>query len=140
MKRINFLIACILIFGSLAFAQTKIDEQGAIKRTHIDFTSQYIYFVIHGQIEIDGHTFYNDTCKSPIIFQATIDGVTIVDTLTKQSYTHRKCNKRDCKIIHLYKAQQTYETLILPPSWRYYNDGDWRLDTIKSRPNGWRAL
>ena len=85
----------------VGFSQQKMTEKQAIEKSHIDFTKQYLFFTIHGLIEIDGHIFKNDTCKCPIIFQATIDGITIMDTCTKTKYIHRKCNKKGCPIIHL---------------------------------------
>ena len=107
----------LLLWIGIATAQPLTEKQ-SIDKSHIDFTTQYLYFVIHGQIEVDGHTFYNDTCKSPIIFQATIDGVTIIDTLTKQTYTHRKCGIAGCKIIHLTPVIAT--TPIYKSPWRLY--------------------
>lgn len=73
--------------------------------------------MIHGRIEIDGHVFLNDTCKAPIIYQANLDGITIIDTLTKQTYTHRHCEKQGCKIIHLSKYLQVIDA----PIWRWWD-------------------
>ena len=93
-----FLFICpVLIYGQ----RTKMNEREAMGESHIDFTKQYIYFTIHGLIEIGGHTFLNDTCKNPIIFQATLDGITIIETSCNNKYTHRKCDVKGCNIIHL---------------------------------------
>lgn len=102
MKYVIFLFAIILIAVSCnAQNLLKFGEQEAIEEGHIDFTTHYIWFVIHGQIEIDGHVFCNDREENPIIFQANLDGIAIVDTSTGIKYEHRVCNKKGCKIIHL---------------------------------------
>jgi hypothetical protein len=117
----------LLIFLSFALCFSQpLNERQTINKTHIDFITQYIYFVIHGLIEIDGHTFYNDTCKSPIIFQATLDGVTVIDTLTKQTYTHRKCDKVGCSVIHLSK---TVNQITIPKNWQWYNGNTLELNS-----------
>jgi hypothetical protein len=77
----------------------KLTEQQIIKHNHIDFTKEYISFVIHGLIEIDGHIFLNDTCKNPVIYESDLDGITILKNSTK--YKHRNCNVKGCNIIHL---------------------------------------
>lgn len=77
----------------------KLTEQQIIKNTHIYFTKEYISFVIHGLIEIDGHVFLNNTCKSPVVYKADLDGITIIKDGIK--YKHRKCNIKGCNIIHL---------------------------------------
>ena len=99
MKNLFFL----LLIPMFCLSQQKLNERQVIDKSHIDFTSQYVYFVIDGEIEIDGHTAYNGARKSPIIFQANLDGVTIIDTSTGVTYSHRHCNeeKQGCKIIHL---------------------------------------
>ena len=79
--------------------EKKLTEQQIIKNTHIDFTKEYISFVIHGLIEVDGHVFLNDTCKSPVVYKADLDGITIIKDGVK--YKHRKCNINGCNIIHL---------------------------------------
>lgn len=101
MKKIVLLI--VMVFGVLTIsnAQSKMNEQRCIKESHIDFTKEYIYFTIHGLIEIDGHIFKNDTCKCPIQFQANLEGIVIIDTCQNIKYEYRKCSKPDCKIIHL---------------------------------------
>lgn len=53
-------------------------------------------------IEIDGHTFLNDTCDCPIIYKATLDKITITDCNGKE-YDHRICGEKGCEIIHLEK-------------------------------------
>jgi hypothetical protein len=82
-------------------AQLKFNEGDAIKESHIDFTTHYIWFVLSGQIEIDGHEFDNSKTDCPIMFQANLDGVTLSDTCTFTEYTHRTCNKKGCRVIHL---------------------------------------
>ena len=98
----------ILLFALpiITQAQQKMTEKQVMKESHIDFSRQYIYFTLHGLIEINGHIFKNDTCKCPIIYQATLDGITIIDTCIKVKYVHRKCNVKGCKIIHLTKETE----------------------------------
>ena len=94
----------LLLITLLAFnvnGQQKMGEKDAIRESHIDFTRQYLFFTLHGMIEIDGHTFLNDTCRCPIIYQANLDGITIVDTCMNIIYEHRTCSIKGCKTIHL---------------------------------------
>jgi hypothetical protein len=99
------LIGLLFCVSVITQAQQRMTEKQVMKESHIDFSRQYIYFTLHGLIEIDGHIFKNDTCKCPIIYQATLDGITIIDTCTKVKYVHRKCNVKGCKIIHLNKEE-----------------------------------
>jgi hypothetical protein len=130
-----FIIISLLIAVS-GFPQQKMNEKQAIKESHIDFTTQYIFFTIHGLVEIDGHTFLNDTCKNPVIFQATIDGIRIYrksDSTT--DLQHRICNKKGCKIIHLQEKQLPVLTAPIPnwrtiPNIQLYNDNI-HFDTLK---------
>jgi len=78
-----------------------ITEQQAVQKSHIDFTKEYLYFTISGKIEIDGHTFLNDTCKQPVIYQANLDCVKIIKG--EKEYEHRVCDIKNCEIIHLSK-------------------------------------
>ena len=103
----KLLLLLLFALPVITQAQQKMTEKQVMKETHIDFSRQYIYFTLHGLIEIDGHIFKNDTCKCPIIYQATLDGITIIDTCTKVKYVHRKCNVKGCKIIHLTKKEET---------------------------------
>jgi len=99
-------IIIILLFALTLSAQIKFGERDAIEKGHIDFTTHYIWFVLTGQIEIDGHAFDNSKTDCPIIFQANLDGVTIIDTCTGIQYTRRTCNKKGCKVIHLEKKEE----------------------------------
>jgi hypothetical protein len=114
-----FLYTLLCILPSITFSQKAMNEQRAMKESHIDFTKEYIFFTIHGLIEIDGHIFKNDTCKSPIQFQATLDGIMIIDTISKTEYVHRVCNHKNCNIIHLeerisiLKIEPSYDDFIL---------------------------
>ena len=96
----TLLFILLLITGS-GDAQKHMTEKSVMKESHIDFSKEIIYFGLSGRIEIDGHTFINDTCKCPIFFVANLDGITIIDTCTKTKYEHRKCNVKGCTIIHL---------------------------------------
>ncbi len=99
-------IFLLFVLPVITQAQQRMTEKQVMKESHIDFSRQYIYFTLSGKIEIDGHLFKNDTCKCPIIYQATLDGVTIIDTCAKVKYFHRKCNLKGCKIIHLSKEEK----------------------------------
>jgi len=101
------LISILFCVSVITQAQQRMTEKQVMKESHIDFSRQYIYFTLHGLIEIDGHIFKNDTCKCPIIYQATLDGITIIDTCIKVKYVHRKCNVKHCKIIHLTKETES---------------------------------
>jgi hypothetical protein len=109
-----FTMALFLLPGK---GQEKMNEKQAIKETHIDFTKQYIFFTLHGLIEIDGHIFKNDTCKCPIIYKSTLDGITIIDTCKKIEYVHRKCSKKGCNIIHFIKKEDDVIQYSDPPYW-----------------------
>ena len=106
----TLLISILLCMSVIVQAQQRMTEKQVMKESHIDFSRQYIYFTLHGLIEIDGHIFKNDTCKCPIIYQATLDGITIIDTCIKVKYVHRKCNVKGCKIIHLIKEEGPEDT------------------------------
>jgi hypothetical protein len=93
------LLILLILICATGFAQSKMGEKQAISKSHIDFTKEYLYFTIHGLIEIDGHTFLNDTCKNPVIFSATIDGISI--TKDGNKYEHRGCGIKGCLILHL---------------------------------------
>lgn len=98
----TLLIIFALCLSIPAFAQKKaLTEQQVIDKTHIDFTKEEIRFVLHGEIEIGGHTFINDTCKSPIEYRSNLDRVVIIDPSNGQQYTHRICDHKGCKVIHL---------------------------------------
>ena len=132
------IIIISLFFVSL-MAQSKFSERDAIKESHIDFTTHYIWFVLTGQIEIDGHEFDNSEADCPIIFQANLDGVTIIDTCTGIKYTHRTCNKKGCKVIHLVRKE---DPPITNPNWYtlpkldynsfYHSEKGFLLDSIKT--------
>ena len=62
-------------------------------------SAQQIEEKIKGNIEIDGHSFYNKYAKDPIYFKADLDGVKIFNS--KQEYQKRKCKNDSCKTIHL---------------------------------------
>jgi hypothetical protein len=121
MKKLIFpLLLLLTVVGCVPVPAQKMSEKQAIEKSHIDFTKQYLFFTIHGLIEIDGHIFKNDTCKCPIIFQATIDDITIIDTCTKTKYTHRVCKIKGCPIIHL-EVESGYTAPAIQPSWRYFH-------------------
>ena len=96
------ILTCVITSG--AMAQPKLTEKQVLKNKHIDFSKEIIYFELSGLIEIDGHTFLNDTCKFPIIYTANLDGISIFNKSTKQKYNVRKCESEGCKIIHLVKV------------------------------------
>jgi hypothetical protein len=119
------IIFTLLLFASniCIFSQDKMTEQRTMKESHIDFTKEYIFFTIHGLIEIDGHTFKNDTCKCQIQFQANLDGIAIIDTCSKVKYEHRACGIKNCKIVHLklieeIKVQPQYHWQNIPNLWQ----------------------
>lgn len=115
MKRL--LLIALLALSISAFAQKPMDEKSALKESHIDFTKQYLFFVIIGNIEIDGHEFVNQNQKCPIIYKADIKSVTISDTCTNTYYRSRQCERKDCRVIHLEQLTPT-GTIATPMLWR----------------------
>lgn len=113
----HFLYAVLCAVSLSSFGQKPMNEQRTMKESHIDFTKEYIFFTIHGSIEIDGHTFKNDTCKCPIQFQANLEGIAIIDTCAKVKYKHRICSHKNCNIIHLERQDETI--LNIQPQWNY---------------------
>lgn len=102
------IIIILLLIPSFLFAQNKVNEKRAIEKSHIDFSKEYLFFTLSGLIEIDGHAFKNDTCKCPIIYKSTLDGIDIVDTCANKHYDHRECKIKECKIIHLKIQEAQY--------------------------------
>lgn len=113
--KLTLLIGAVMCCFYSSFGQKTMNEQRVMKENHIDFTKEYIFFTIHGLIEIDGHTFKNDTCKCQIQFQANLDGIAIIDTCSKIKYEHRACGIKNCKIIHL-KPEAKFE---ITPQWHW---------------------
>lgn len=117
MKKLIFILMAMVSLA--AFSQEKLTEKDVIKNSHIDFTKQYISFVISGMIEIDGHIFKNDTCKSPILYRSNLDEVVLIDSLSGTRYEHRTCGKEGCKIIHLTKKESILFHLgTITPIWQ----------------------
>lgn len=98
------------------FGQNKINEKQAIDKKHLDFNKEYLFFELSGLIEIDGHTFRNDTCADPIIFEVDLYEIRIHDK--NNTYTPHKCGKPACKILHFNRNKSTSESSIL----KYFND------------------
>lgn len=123
MKKLNLILVCMLLIFYGAFGQEKLNEKQVIKKSHIDFSKEVIYFELSGLIEIDGHTFKNDTCKSPIIYTSNLEGISIFDKITNQKYIHRKCDVEGCIIIHLVKEQILNDYLTSPNTqWDFGTD------------------
>ncbi|MFI5404898.1 MAG: hypothetical protein ACHQ1D_00145 [Nitrososphaerales archaeon] len=95
-------IFSLLIISSVSFSQKKLlTEREVIQLSHLDFSKEVILFTLSGMLEIDGHVFKNDTCKCPIMYFADLCSVSIRDTCNGILYEKRKCNTKDCKILHL---------------------------------------
>jgi hypothetical protein len=105
-------VLCAVLFSSTAYSQKTMSEERAMKESHIDFSKEYIFFTIHGLIEIDGHIFKNDTCKCPIQFQANLDGIAIIDTCAKVKFKHRVCSHKNCNIVHLEKQEKAISSIL----------------------------
>ena len=95
----NLLLILLICFAFQGFAQTKVNEKQALRKSHIDFTKEYLWFYMSGTIEIDGHII-----KDTIIYTANLEGITIKD-LKGIEYVCRKCSKKGCHIIHLVKKE-----------------------------------
>lgn len=115
MNRILFLLVIVV---SLAVAQKPLTEKQAIQKDKIDLKKEYVYFIIHGQVEINGHIFINDTCAAPIMFEARLTGIKIWDGKTE--YQYRDCGVVDCSIVHL-----TEKVTVMQ-----YNPNIWWRNTI----------
>jgi hypothetical protein len=101
MKRIIIILYVLVAFIQCTNEQEKINEKRVIKEKHIDFNKGYLYFELHGLIEIDGHIFLNDTMSCPIVYKADLEGIEIINECNKKEYEYRKCDKKGCEIIHL---------------------------------------
>lgn len=118
MKKLLYTLVLATIFSASAIGQTKLNERQIINKKHIDFSKEVIYFELSGKIEIDGHTFVNDTCKSPIIYTSNLERISIFNKDTKEKYTVRKCERIDCNVIHLVKEKENYINYNTMPNWQ----------------------
>lgn len=89
--------------------------------SNVVYDPVYFQCELQGLIEIDGHTFLNDTCDCPIIYKATLDKITISDCNGKE-YTHRICGEKDCQIIHLVEKISTEFNPYNLPGIMYFNN------------------
>ena len=123
-------LLALLVLTSAVFGQTRLGEQDAIRKSHIDLKKEYIYFVIHGFIETDGHTFCNDTTSNPFIFHADLEGTKIYRKNEPQTlYNKRNCGHKDCNVLHL-------ETRLINSGYGYFrNNWQLQIDTLSSYPN-----
>ena len=119
-----YILLCTVIFSASAAGQTRLNEKQVMKKKHIDFSKEVIYFELSGKIEIDGHTFINDTCKSPIIYTSNLEGISIFDKDTKVKYTVRKCERKGCKTTHLIKETNIQDYITIPQ----WQGGTWLND------------
>ena len=118
----------LLILLSVAtFGQNKVSEKQAIQKSHLDFTKEYLWFEMSGQIEIDGHIYKNDTC--PIIYEANLDEVRIYSKCDPdQLYEHRTCSVKGCNIIHLIKKERVTWDKWNPMTWPHDSGIKYNLD------------
>ncbi len=113
----------IILIGTMfvamnCFAQGNLSERETIANHHIDLTKEQIYFVIHGLVELDGHTFLSDTCSDPFMFFADADGIKICRKENVAEYKHRRCGVKDCPILHL-----TVNVIVLPQTqWQQWKN------------------
>ena len=89
-----------IVLSVPAFSQ-QLSEIDAIKKDHIDLTKETVFFIIHGLVEVDGHTFVNDTSANPFMFFANVDGIKITRRGLEGEYRHRVCGLKNCPILHL---------------------------------------
>ena len=111
-------IILLILIPIYSFSQKPLDEQDVINKSHIDFKKESILFTLSGLIEIDGHTFKNDTCKCPIIYTADLSGVEIKDKCNERKYRVKYCAKINCPVIHLelygFKISNNNQGLAIP--------------------------
>lgn len=116
------MLLCIVLSQNLG-AQEKVNEKQAINKKHINFSKEVLYFNLSGLIEIDGHTFMNDTCKCPILYIANLEKITIIDTCKNIRYLTRKCARTGCEVIHLIQKSTTSGTIIVPDDMYWHGGG-----------------
>ena len=112
-----FILFALLMVGCTASAQ-QLSERDAIDKDHIDLTKETVYFTIHGLVEVDGHTFINDTSANPFMFFANVDGIKITRKGLDGEYRHRVCTIKGCPILHLELIQAIQFT---PPTNQWWN-------------------
>jgi hypothetical protein len=123
MKKALLYSGIVIVFfltGSFLHSQQRINERQAIDKSHINFATQYLYFVVSDTIEIDGHDF---THNKTIIYTADADKVQFIDTVTHQTYVRRKCEQfgKGCRKLHLEKVQS-----IIIPQYKI----PWQIETV----------
>lgn len=111
-------ILALTLWGCAGIMAQQFNEGDAINKSHIDLTKETVYFTIHGQVEIDGHTFVNDTSANPFTFFAGVDGIKITRKGLDGEYKHRICGIKGCAILHLELIQNV---IIAPPTWQWWN-------------------
>ena len=98
----NLLLLLIIAISINCYSQKRTyGIKECKKEDKINLINTQILLKISGLIEIDGHTFLNDTCADPVMFKADINGISIHRLKTRVKYTYNKCNKSGCDIIHL---------------------------------------
>lgn len=118
---ITLLLTAITITGTAQYGHKE-----CINEKYIDLKTTYIYFEIKGLIEIDGHTFLNDTCEVPLIFTADKEGIFIGRRHEKnglivflEEYAYHDCGKKGCEVLHL---KDKYEiTIFRDTPWEWEN-------------------
>jgi len=122
MKKIILLLILIFGLGLVSINsqdKKRLNERDCIKKSHIDFKKEFIWFVIHGLVEVDGHVFLNDTSECPLIYKAAKDGMKIYNKCTKDEYQYRNCGEKDCLIFHLEDKERL---IIEEPSYPRYRE------------------
>lgn len=87
----SFLMLALLL-ANLAIGQFSTNFKG-------QETPILVTLPIERIVEFEGHILDNKKSNDPIKFKATLEGIEIYDS--KKKYNYRKCEKSNCKIIHL---------------------------------------
>lgn len=111
MKKLLTIVLMLLIVSGFA-QKTILNEKDVINKTHIDFSKEHILFILHGKIEIDGHTMLNSKRDKPIEYRANLEKVVLTDGDTE--YEVRHCELSVCKVIHLVKKSFNNGFIIQP--------------------------
>ena len=102
----SLLTIILLSICSIGFGQT-IEQSGYTFKTKSLIGKKGFEYVLTGLIEVDGHTFQNDTCKHPFKLIVNLKGSKIVRSReTDIVYYERDCETPNCGIIHLEKNWQ----------------------------------
>ena len=112
MKTLLLLTALFISFS--CFSQ---DNDIFIGDGYFNPKTKTVSFKIWATIEINRHTFLNDTCKNPIMFNmGQRVAIPIEDEITDSLHTVRyapdQCGLKGCRIVHLQRIKTDWNAII----------------------------